>query len=411
MRRPITTAAFGLSLLVTAGCDSIFGPGRGAPEPPLTALPRALSSAELDVIAGSNRFAFELLRQTVAREDDDNVFLSPLSASMALGMTLNGARGETFAEMRRTLGFEGLEQQAINESYRSLIDLLRGIDRGVEMRVANSIWARSGYPFHTAFFDAPRRYFDAEVASLDFDAAAVQRINAWVSDATAGRITSIVEQIPGNVVMYLINAIYFRGDWTHQFDPARTRDAPFHLADGRTSTVRMMSRTGPASLHRAADGTTVLEQRYGREAFAMTIVLPPAGRDIDEFIADLTAEQWSGWTAALTPGERFQVEMPRFRLEFEYTLNEPLAAAGMPSAFDAGRADFSGMSPNALFISEVKQKTFLEVDEEGTTAAAVTSVAMTESAPPGVTVDRPFLLAIRERFSGTILFLGKVGAP
>jgi serine protease inhibitor len=399
-----------LAALAGAGCESVSGPRPGA-QGPLEALPRALTSAEREVIAGSNRFAFELLRQTVAHEAADNVLLSPLSASMALGLTLNGAREETFAEMRRTLGFEGLDQAAINASYRSLIDLLRTVDPGVDMRVANSIWSRSGYPFHASFFEAPKAYFDAEVATLDFDDAAVRRINAWVDGATRGRITEIIEYIPGNVVMYLINAIYFKGTWVYRFDPARTRDAPFHMADGSSRTVRMMSRTGPAALHTAADGTTVLEQTYGRGAFAMTIVLPPPGTGVDELIGRLSPELWQEWLAGLTPGEQLRVELPRFRLELDYTLNDPLSAAGMPDAFDPARADFSGMSPHRLYISEVRQKTFVEVNEEGTEAAAVTSVAMAESLGPGLTADRPFLLAIRERFSGALLFLGKVGAP
>jgi serine protease inhibitor len=406
-------------VLVTAaatGCDSLFGP---KPDSSLMrGLPRALSIEEHAVIHASNSFAFDILRETVRQQPADNVFLSPLSASFALGMTMNGARGTTQDGMRGVLGFGNMELAAVNEAYRALIDLLVRLDRGVDIRIANSIWALQGFPFHEDFYGTARRYFDAEVSTLDFarhDAAAT--INRWVAQKTGNRIEEIVEApIPPDVVMYLINAVYFKGDWRVRFQRSLTADAPFRRADGSQATVRMMMHPQTELLHHydAAAAVDVVELLYGRGAFAMTIVLPAAGVSVDDVIAGLDSEQWRGWLVALQE-RQLQFAMPRFRLEYETVMNEPLVTLGMGVAF--GRApgtDFRGLSPLGLelFISNVKQKTFVEVNEEGTEAAAATAVEISRtSGPPSVTVDRPFLLAIRERFSGTILFIGKVGDP
>ena len=394
-----------------AGCESIFGPGdeRAAP---LTELPRALSASEQAVIGASNRFAFDLLREASARDTASNVFLSPLSASVALGMTLNGARGETFTGMRGTLGFGALDQNEINASYRSLIDLLLGLDRSVEMRLANSIWVRTGFPLHDSFVQSSRKHFDAEVAELDFnDPAALKTINKWASRSTDGRIERIVDEIPSNVVMYLMNAIYFKGSWTRQFDPKLTRDAAFHREDGGEQRVRMMHRPEMTVRHLRTAEAEMIELPYGRGAFSMTVVLPTRGGTLEGLVASLDAQTWSEWMGQLTE-RRLDVFLPRFRLEYEKVLNETLEALGMEAAFTPG-ADFMGMSPvRGLYIGEVKQKSFIEVKEEGTEAAAVTSVSMVlSSGPPPFRADRPFLLIIRERLSGTILFMGAIGAP
>jgi serine protease inhibitor len=416
MRRRIAVPLVCLALLPLAACDALFGPGRGDLPPELTTLPRALSVGEQEVIRASNRFAFDLLRETVSRTDSANVFLSPLSASMALGMTMNGARGTTLDGMRGALGFGDVALRDINESYRDLIALLRGLDRAVDTKIANSVWARAGFPFHDEFLETTRSYFDAQVTALDFAASdAAATINRWVDRNTNGRIKQIVDDpIDADVVMYLINAIYFKGDWRHRFDRGQTGDAPFTLADGSRTTVRMMRRTGPAYYHAELPGVQVLEQVYGRSAFAMTIVLPPPNVNVRDLVATLDEAQWNAWLEKLRENE-VHVAMPRFRLEYGDALNEPLIALGMGAAFRRlPGTDFTGMSPRGLelYISDVRQKTFLDVHEEGTEAAAVTSVEMrVVSAPPSVVIDRPFILAIRERLSGTIVFLGMIGWP
>jgi serpin B len=394
-----------------AGCDKDPGTGSDAP---LAALPRPLTSQEQAVIGASNRFAFDLLREASARDTASNVFLSPLSASMALGMTMNGARGETFTGMRTALGFGVMEPAEINASYRSLTQLLLGLDRNVELRLANSIWVRQGFPLHDSFVRSSEESFGARVAALDFGSpAAVQTINGWVDRSTNGKIRTIVDRIDADIVMYLINAVYFKGSWTEQFDRQQTSPAPFVLADGTQRTVQMMHRSKARVRALATPDVQMVDLPYGREAFSMTLVLPPRGRSAKEWAATVTADQWQRWTGELRERE-LDVYLPRFRLEYEQVLNGTLRALGMETAFDERAADFGGMSPMGadLFIDEVKQKTFLEVNERGTEAAAVTSVGVAPtSMPPSFRADRPFLLAIRERLSGTLLFVGVIGAP
>jgi serpin B len=399
------------ALALTAGCESIGGPGSA--QEPLKQLPRPLTSAEQGVIAGSNQFAFGLLREVDRADTSSNVFVSPLSASMALGMTMNGARGATLDEMRSTLGFGGMSLGDINSSYRSLIDLLRTLDGSVDMRIANSIWARQGFPFEPSFFATGKQFFDAEVATLDFASpSAPNTINAWVDRGTNGKIKKIVESIPGDAVMYLINAIYFKGTWKHQFDRRATQDASFTRADGTRQTVKMMHRNAPVR-HYSDGRIEAVELLYGREAFSMTILLPRPGANLDSLVATLDETRWKQITEGFTD-RKLDVYLPRFRLEYEKALNDPLKALGMNTPFSPGGADFTGMSPAGrdLFISNVKQKTYVDVNEEGTEAAAATSVEIrVVSLPSSFTVNRPFIVAIRERFSGTILFLGKITAP
>jgi serine protease inhibitor len=401
-----------VAALLLASCELLSGPGEDAP---LERLPRDLTSAEQAVIAGSNTFAFDLLRETAKGEELPDIMLSPLSASMALGMAMNGARGPTFTGMRSALGFGSLDQETINTSYRDLMRLLLGLDPAVDMRIANSVWSRSGFAFHDSFIETVRQWFGAEAATLDFDAAdAAPTINAWVDRSTNGRIEEIVpERIPGDAVMYLINAIYFKGDWTERFDRDKTRDGTFTRADGSTKTIPMMTREG--GFHYYADAESeVAELRYGRGAFVMNIVLPREGRSVDELIATLDDQRWSAWMNGLGESSMY-LAMPKFRLEYETTMNTALIALGMESAFGVTPdTDFTGLSPlgRDLYISDVIQKTFINVDEEGTEAAAVTSVEIrVTSMPATMTVDRPFLVVIRERFGGAILFIGRIGDP
>ncbi len=397
-----------LLLLAVAGCGWLpTGPSDGVEE--ITRLPRALSAAEVEVIGASNRFAFGLLAQ--ASRPGENLFLSPLSASMALGMTMNGAAGETWNQMRDVLGFGGLGEGEINTAYESLLELLVGLDPSVETAVGNSVWTRQGFPVHADFLAAVRETFDAEVAELDFASpSASGRINGWVKDATKGRIEDIVPAvIPGDVVMYLINAIYFKGPWTFRFEPSDTRDAPFHLDDGSTRTVPLM-RLRRDLPYLENDRFQAVDLPYGGRAFSMTIVLPRRDVSVDSLLASLDATAWQDMTGGFRETDT-EVFLPRFRMAYERTLNDDLAALGMVDAFDQ-RADLSRLSPvGGLRISSVRQKSWVEVNEEGTEAAAATVVTVVESAPPGIRADRPFLFFIRERLSGTILFAGKVASP
>ena len=385
--------------------------------PPITTLPRQLSAAEQGLIARDNQFAFTLFGE-IARQagPDSNLFISPLSAAMALGMAYDGATGITQAEMQRTLELDGMTLDDVNQSYRALIALLRGLDPGVAFNIANSVWYRPSLMLTPEYLDAARTYFDARVQSLDFATpAAASTINGWVKDQTQGKIPAIVpDPVPDDVVAYLINAIYFKGDWTMQFDPARTKPGPFTLADGAKTSVPMMTHGRTVTIGYLSDGdVTVIDLPYSGGAFTMTIALPHDPGGIGSLVLGLTGEQWTRWTAALDSTAR-EIYLPKFTLTYALTMNDALKALGMPSAFcDSGHGDFARMNPSGqLCITDVRHKAFVDVNEEGTEAAAATAVGIGfTSVPPSVVVDRPFVFAIRERLSGTILFLGRMMNP
>ncbi|MDQ3137854.1 MAG: serpin family protein, partial [Gemmatimonadota bacterium] len=234
---------FSFLSLILAACTSPTGPG-GRP-PLLTELPRALSAAEIRIIDAGNAFAFDLLRESTRRlPADSNAFLSPLSASMALGMALNGANGETFAGMQSALRLTGMAEAEINQGYRDLIALLGELDTRTEMTIANSMWGHEGFSIEPAFIEAAKTFFDAEVATLDFGSpSAVSTINQWVSKSTGGRIPRMLDQISDAEILFLINAIHFKGKWRETFDPEDTENGPFQAADGGTRTAALMSQT------------------------------------------------------------------------------------------------------------------------------------------------------------------------
>jgi len=402
-----------LAALVVA-CKDPSGPEARTPR--ITELPRALSAGEQRVISASNAFGFGLLRELDRTHAGKNIFMSPLSASMALGMTMNGAAGQTYDQMREALAFGSASRSEINESYRSLIDMLRGLDPTVEFRIANSIWYRNTFPFEQTFLTESQQYFDARVAALDFNAAnAAPTINDWVKQSTNSKIEEIVDgPIGDDVVMYLINAIYFNGSWTTRFDKSKTRQDQFTTSDGTTAPIEMMRLTDTVRVAQTGD-LQAIDLPYGGGAYSMTILLPRPGKSVTDVVSSLTAASWQSAIANATAQE-IELEMPKFRLRWEALLNDPLMALGMDLPFSAGLADFTRMSPmgTALYISKVKQKSYVDVHEEGTEAAAVTSVeirVVCTCGPQVIRIDRPFVFAIRERLSGTILFMGKIVRP
>lgn len=374
---------------------------------------RAATSGERAVLRANTGFGFTLFRTTAAVATDENLFLSPLSVSMALGMTANGAAGETAQAMRLALAQQGLSSTEINQSYRSLIDLLRGTDPRVRFDIANGIWNRTGFVPEQAFIDSNRFYFDADVRTLDFSRAdAADIINAWVSQKTQGKIPAIVAPpIPPLTVMYLINAMYFKGTWATQFDPARTRDDVFKAPGDRDIPVKMMN--GNADIRYLKDQLAeVVDLPYGWDRYSMAILLPRPDVTLATLRDALRPAQWQTWQEAMHE-TAMDLQIPRFTMEYETSLNDILASMGMGIAFDPSHADFSGISRQMeLFISQVKHKTFVQVNEEGTEAAAATSVEVgTTSVPQVFRVDRPFVFVIHERNTGAILFIGQVTAP
>lgn len=406
---------FAFAAILPLACSTGTEPGGGPPEQ-ITTLPRDLTSGEEQVITESRGFGFALLRETDARKDGpySNTVLSPLSASMSLGMALVGAGGETFEGMRHALSFEGMTREEIYASYRGLLDLLPNLDPDVEIHLANSAWSRQDFPFLPSYFDAVTQQFNAEVRELDFaDPTAKDVINQWVEENTGGHIQEIIEEVRPTDILFLINALYFQGDWTTQFRKADTRARPFHLPDGTVVEVPTMSGDIPfAGIRWLESGGMVGELPYGGRAFGMVLVVPGPEETVDDLLAELDEATWNEWVGALSTQEA-SVRLPKMEMEWEGLLNDPLKALGMEVAFKPAQADFSRLSNVPfLYISTVRQKTYMKMDEEGTEAAAATSTGMaTTSAPPSIVVDRPFILAIRERLSGAVLFLGVVRDP
>lgn len=394
--------------LAAAGCDT----AGDAPREPTEI---RLSDADRAVIQQSNAFGVGLFAR-VAADEPDNLMLSPLSASVALTMLLNGTDGTTYDQIHTMLGYApGQSLAAVNASYQSLVSQLLTADDAVELAIANAVFYDSTYQadFVPSFFDTMADAFSARVEALDFTApSAVGAVNGWASEHTNGRIPRVLDQIDSGLVLFLMNAVYFKGDWTTQFSPARTAPGAFRTAAGTTVQVPMMHGSIP-SLMVAGDGYQALEMPYGRGNFSMVVVLPDttlpvfaerlAGGLWDEITAGLDSRE-SAWTA-------LDVTLPKFTFSFERWLNDDLRALGMTDAFEPDLANLSRMG-SGLFVNFVKQNTFVDVNEEGTEAAAVTTVGVgIVSAPPSFVANRPFVFAVRERTTHTLLFLGQVAQP
>lgn len=368
------------------------------------------------VIEAGTRFGFQLYREILKKDAGRNIFVSPASVSMALSMAANGAGGTTRDAILKTLAIQGLSLDELNRSNANLMGMIQNPDPKVTLTIANSLWARKGVPFRKPFLDLNREIYHAEVSDLDFmDPGSAGVINRWVSDATRGKIPAMIDAIRPDDVMFLLNAIYFKGMWTDAFDKKLTTGRPFTLKGGSTVNVPMMSQSGKYR-YLKGDGFQAISLPYGKERVSMYLFLPDQAVGIDGFHRTLTAESWASWISRFHP-EEGSVILPRFRMEYEAQLNETLSAMGMADAFDPRKADFTGMlDAREVFISQVKHKTFVEVNEEGTEAAAATSIgisvtSMRPTQPFHLVFDHPFFCAIRDNETGAVLFMGTIQDP
>ena len=364
-------------------------------------------------------FGVDLYKELIREEPGENVFISPASVGFALSMAMNGAAGGTREAMTDALGLSGIGIDEANRTDSTLIDRMSDSMRAVKLSIANSLWARSGVDFKDEFLRRNKRYYGAEIRTLDFagpDAPAT--INKWVAGKTNGTIPKIVDEIDPSTILFLINAVYFKGTWTKEFDTALTREEPFHLMNGETSPRPLMMQRGTYD-YLDGDGFQAVRLPYGDERIGMYVFLPAEDSSLDRFHEELTGGKLNAWIGGFAR-RAGTIGLPRFKLEYEATLNQSLAALGMAVAFDPDRADFTRMFEAAdanAYIHTVKHKTFVEVNEEGTEAAAVTSVEMrvtsvSEEEPPfRMIVDRPFFLAIVDRETGLILFMGAIVNP
>lgn len=399
----LLTAATTLALAV--GCTS----SPQTPDPGSTAGSLRVSAP---FAAQTTDFAFDLLKQVSAQDGKEaNSFVSPLSLHMALGMLLNGAKGQTATEIQKTLKLDAQTLSEANQTYTNLLENLPGVDPKVKLTLANSVWYRQGVTVETSFGDVLRKSFKAEVTALDFASpTAKDRINTWASDQTAGKIQKVIDEVKPDHVMFLLNALYFKGDWKTGFKTEQTADMPFRLASGRSKTVKMMRlNTGLRRVFRPA--YTAFELPYANGNFVMTVLLPAENSSAEALINSLNGAEWTALQKDMTEGT-IDIGLPRFTLNYEIQLNNILAKMGMPTVF-TNAADLSGIRrEGGLKTDFVKQNTFIAVDEKGTEAAAVTSIGIVvTSMPASYLCDRPFVFVIHEKTSGTVLFTGKIADP
>ncbi|MBI2300989.1 MAG: serpin family protein [Armatimonadetes bacterium] len=392
---------------VLGGATGLLGAGPATPAK-LAGVEGKSPPADQRLVDGVNQLGWRLLGSLGPEGGAPNVMLSPTSAAVALAMVYHGARGETQSQIAALLGVSELQPETVAESGHALLAGLNEVE-GAELAVANALWGRKGVKFKPQFFELCRDAYGADVEITDFAAPdAAEPINQWVAGRTHGRIEKIIGKVNPEAVLFLLNAVYFKARWAVPFDPAETADGTFRRPGAEDKTVRMMSRSG---VWRYAEdgGARMVRMPYTGGRFSFVVLLPPPGS------VRIGAEEWGRLAEALKPrGGR--VVLPRFKVAWDGRLNDSLRALGMVDAFEERLADFSGMATmkGPLFVGEVLQRTWLEVNEEGSEAAAATSVEMdTKSEEPrfDLVVDRPFLCAIEDARTGALLFLGAVADP
>ncbi len=402
--KPLTLAFI---LLLVAACkkSNTVNPGKG--------IELNLSATQLQQASGNNDFTFNLFRSVSSgNTSGGNLMLSPLSVSMDLGMTSNGASGATLDSMRTTLGFGNFTQDEVNTYYNKLITELPELDPNTSLKIANAIWYRQDFSVTPAFLKTGNTSYLAAVQSLDFtNPNSVNTINTWVSNQTNGKISKVISSIKSTDLMFLINAIYFKSIWANKFDPASTKPASFVLPDNSELQTNFMNGHIPCNFYKGQDAT-ILELPYANDKYSMVLVMPASGQSLGNFVSTLNSTTWASMIAKLSSGSA-DVSVPKFQFTYATSLKDQLSAMGMGIAF-SDAADFTNINPAGnLQITDVKHNTYIAVDETGTEAAAATTVIVgpTAIANYQLTIDHPFFFAIREMKSGLILFAGTVSNP
>lgn len=382
-----------------------------------TSLALQQPSAQVDtkLVDANTQFGFKLFQEILKQDSKKNVFVSPTSVAIALSMTYNGASGKTQQAMANALSLQGMSLQEINQANNTLKTSLENADPAVKMSIANSLWAKQGISFKPEFIQQNQQFYGAKVTELDFaKPESANIINNWVKESTNGKIDKVVDQLKPDDVLFLINAIYFKGNWTKPFDKSQTTERPFNLQNGSQKQQPMMSQSGKYRYYEN-DSFQAVSLPYGKGRMSLYVFLPNTTTNLDTFQQQLNSDNWQQWM------NQFQIrqgslQLPRFKFDYEIKLNEALKSLGMSIAFSP-IASFDNMTSASVAINEVKHKTFVEVNEEGTEAAATTSVgvALTSArmpeAPFKMIVDRPFFCAIRDNQTGTILFMGSIKDP
>lgn len=369
------------------------------------------------LIEAENDFGFEMFRKVfLAEKNAGNIMVSPLSVSLALAMTYNGANSETKTAMEKTLKVYGLTPADINTSYFDLVNALKSLDPKVLLEIANAIYYRKDFKVENNFISTNKTYYNAEVSALDFSSPnAIKTINGWVAEKTHDKIETILDEIKPSHVMFLLNAIYFKGIWTKEFNKKSTQMMPFYLTNGSTIQTENMQRLDTLPYY-SNSLFSAIQLSYGKENYNMYVFLPEPGKNLQDITEKLNSDNWKNWMESFKTTQNVDIKFPKFKYEYEIKLNDVLTEMGMGVAF-TGAADFTGINRDGgLYIDYVKHKTFIDVNEEGTEAAAVTIVAIEKTLAGGPQkvafyVNRPFLYAITEKTTGAVLFMGTVTNP
>ena len=374
-----------------------------------------------EVINSRTNFSFSLYPQLVKESAGENTFVSPVSIMLALMMAYNGAVGDTQAAMATALESSGLSLDEINRANQAWIQSMEKADEGVQLQVANSLWGREGISFEETFINSVQDFYQAEVQSLDFNKPeASETINRWVSDQTNDKINQIVDKsINPDTILFLINAIYFNGKWEKPFEENLTEDHTFYSENSMTKQHPFMTQGGKFQYYED-DKFQAVALPYGAGETSMYVFLPDESSSLEEFHEQLTAENWNQWLTGFQE-QKGQVSLPKFKLKYDVELKNVLSAMGMGIAFEEGAADYTGMvvdKASKPFISSVKHKTYIDVHEEGTEAAAVTSIEVgvtsvnvNEPEPFEMKMDRPFFIVINDNLTGSMLFMGSIYEP
>lgn len=398
----VNVKSIGLILLLVFICGISISNVYAAPPPAPT---------DKSVSASFTDFGFNIYRELLRQRSGKNIFISPTSIAMAISMVYNGAEKDTASAMAAVLKMNGVSIENTNKQCKSLMNSLKTADPSVELSVANSLWCRKGVLFNEQFIRRVKDSF-AAVVSDQMNAAAM---NGWVSKNTKGRIVKIIDSVPTNAVMYVINAVYFKGQWSTRFDKKLTRALDFHISADKTKKHPMMSRKGKY-LYYKGDTFQAVSIPYGKKRLSMFVFLPDPKSSLRDFHSRLSTSNWNKWMSNFSEYDGTLL-LPRFKCEYEAELNNSLKSLGMASAFDPATADFSGISKEKLYISRIKHKTYVDVNEEGTEAAAVTSTEMKMTSLIDaeksfkMTVDRPFFFAIVDTRDSSVLFMGSVIEP
>ena len=376
-----------------------------------------LDEKSAQLIEADNEFGMEIFQKIRKESDKENIMISPLSISVAFAMAYNGADSDTKTEMEKAMKLNGLTTEQINNSYKILIKGLQSLDKDVVFEIANAIFYADGFSVKPDFLNINKTIYDAEVEKLNFGSpASVDKINDWVTEKTHDKITKIIEQLNPLDRMVLLNAIYFNGIWTNKFDEKGTHLLNFTKTNGTNLEVPMMKKEEKLD-YSSNSLFNAIKMPYGNGQYNMIVMLPVNGKNSQNVIDALSVTNWKSWMESFETKDPVVVTMPRFKFAFETKLKTVLAEMGMVKAFQPNIADFSKISDEDLYISSAIHKSFIDVNENGTEAAAVTSITFSTTSagnePPKTyfTVDKPFVFAITEKDTDAILFIGVVNHP